>query len=262
MLVASTHDTLLFFSNRGKIFAMKVHELPEASREARGRSLKAMINLAANETISAMAATRNFDSEHSIIMATKMGILKRSELSSFSNIRKGGIIALGMRKDDELIEVRLLQADKDIILCSRMGNALRTKLSKIRSQGRSASGIIGIRLGTEDAVIGMDVIEANSSLFVISERGFGKRVDYKNFTVKGRGGRGMTYLKITEKNGTAVSICSVQEKDDIVVIAKSGMTIRLSAKEVSQIGRATVGVRLVNLATEDRVKDVALITDE
>ena len=262
MLVASTHDTLLFFSNRGKIFAMQVHELPEASREARGRSIKAMINLTANETISAMASTRNFDSDYSIIMATKTGILKRSELSSYSNIRKGGIIAIGMRKDDELIDVRLLKADQDIILCSRMGNALRTKLSKIRSQGRSATGIIGIRLDAEDLVIGMDVIEADSSLFVISEKGYGKRVDYKNFAAKGRGGRGMTYLKITDKNGPAVRISSVREKDDIVVIAQSGMTIRLSAKDVSQIGRATVGVRLVNLSGLDHVKDVALIADD
>ena len=262
MLVASTHDTLLFFSNRGKVFAMKVHELPEASREARGRSLKAMINLAANESISAMASTRNFDSKHSIVMATKMGILKRSELSSFSNTRKGGIIAIGMRKDDELIDVRLLPDGKDIILCSRMGNALRTSISKIRTQGRSASGIIGIRLSPEDALIGMDLIEAETSLFVISEKGFGKRVSYSNFAAKGRGGRGMSYLKITDKNGPAVRISSVRERDDIVVIAQSGMTIRLSAKEISQIGRATVGVKLVNLSGTDTVRDVALIADE
>ena len=262
MLVASTHDTLLFFSNRGKVFAMQVHELPESSREARGRSLKAMINLSANETVSAMASTRSFDSDDAIIMATKMGILKRSELSSFSNTRKGGIIAIGMRKDDELIDVRLLEADKDIILCSRMGNALRVKLSKIRNQGRSATGIIGIRLSPGDLVIGMDVVEADKSLFVISEKGFGKRVDYKNFAAKGRGGRGMTYLKITDKNGSAVRIASVREDDDIVVIAQSGMTIRLSAKEVSQIGRTAVGLRLVNLVEQDCVKDVALIADE
>ncbi len=259
MLVASTHDTLLFFSNRGKIFAMQVHELPEATREARGRSIKAMINLSANETISAMASTRTFDSNEVIIMATKDGILKRADISDFANTRKGGIIAIGMRSNDELINVRLVNPKKDIILCSRMGNALRIQLAKMRSQGRSATGIIGIRLSAEDSVIGMDVIEDESSLFVISEKGFGKRVAYSNFTPKGRGGRGMTYLKIIGKNGPAVRISSICESDDIVVIAKSGMAIRLSAKDISLIGRATVGVKLVNLNKDDAIKDVGLI---
>ncbi len=262
MLVASTHDTLLFFSNRGKIFAMQVHELPDTSREARGRSLKAMINLSSGETISAMAATRNFSSNLSAVMVSKKGILKKSDLSVFANTRKGGIIAISLRGDDELINVRLLDSNKDIILCSRKGNALRTKVSKIRSQGRSAAGIIGMRLLKDDSIIGMDVIEKDSSLFVISEKGFGKRVDYSHFQSKGRGGKGMTYLKITEKNGPAVRICSITENHDIVVMVKSGLTIRLAAKDVSKIGRATVGVRLVNVNEGDSVKDIAILSED
>ena len=262
MLVASTHDTILFFSNKGKIFAMKVHDLPEAAREARGRSLKAMINLSSNELITTMVATRNFDDKTGIIMVTKNGVLKRSMLSDFENTRKGGIIAINLKPEDELKEVRLVAENKDIILCSKLGNALRTKVSKVRPQGRSASGILGMRLDKDDMIIGMDVIEKDTSLFVISEKGYGKRVSYDNFTAKGRGGRGMTYLKITDKNGPAISISSVSNENDIVVMTQNGMTIRLSGKDISEIGRSTVGVRLFNLEESDKVTDVALLTED
>ncbi len=262
MLVASTHDSLLFFSNKGKIFAMQVHELPEAAREARGRSLKAMINLAKNEHISALAATRSFEKKQALLMATKRGILKKAALSDFANTRKGGIIAIGMRNDDELIDVRLVSEHQDIILCSRLGNALRTKTAQLRSQGRAATGIIGIRLSSEDSLIGMELIDSTRSLLVISEKGFGKRVNYEHFMPKGRGGQGMSYLKLTDKNGPAVCINSASEEDDLVVITKSGMAIRLSAKEVPKIGRATVGVRLVKLQEDDCITDVALLSEQ
>ena len=262
-LVASMHDTLLFFSNRGKIFAMQVHELPEASREARGRSLKAMINLSSGEFISAMAATRDLkESDECVVMASKKGILKKSDLNVFSNTRKGGIIAVNLRNDDELIDVRLVnKLEQDIIICTRMGSALRTNLVSMRSQGRTASGIIGMRLSPDDAIIGMDVVSKDSSLLVISEKGYGKRVDYEGFASRGRGGRGMTYLKIGVKNGPAVRICSVRVADDIVVSTQSSQTIRISVKDIPQIGRATVGVRLVNLSGDDCVKDIALLSE-
>ncbi|MCB1316643.1 MAG: DNA gyrase subunit A [Leptospiraceae bacterium] len=261
MIVASTHDNLLLFSNKGKVFAMKVHELPEASRESRGKSLKALINLSAEESITAMCSTRDYGGHRSLVMVSRKGILKKSELEAFQSARKGGIIAINLRKDDELIDVRLVSPKEDVVIASRMGNALRTNLSKMRSQGRSASGIIGMRLDSTDYIIGMDVVRPKTSLLVVSEKGFGKRVTYNNFPAKGRGGKGITYLKITDKNGPAVRICSVLDEDDIVIIAESGMAIRLSATDVSQIGRATVGVRIVNLKDNDTVRDVALLSD-
>ena len=262
VLTASTHDTVLLFSNKGKIFAMKVHEIPESSREARGRSLKAIINLSSNEVISAMCATRDFDKDHSIIMITKSGIMKKTNLSAYTNTRKGGIIALVIRNGDELIDVRLVSSVQDLIICSSLGSALRIKTSKMRSQGRGASGVIGMRLSTNDFIIGADVISSNASLFVISEKGYGKRVSYSNFPAKGRGGKGMTYLKISEKNGRAMRVCTIFEEDDIVITAGSGNTIRLSAKDVPQIGRSTMGVKLVELTPEDRVKDASLVPRE
>ncbi|MEQ9362833.1 MAG: DNA gyrase subunit A [Leptospirales bacterium] len=261
MLVASTHDNLLLFSNKGKVFNMRVHELPEASRESRGKSLKALINLANEEQITALAATRDFEGERALVMITGEGILKKCELSVFQSARKGGIIALNLRKEDELIDVRLVGPKDDILIGSRMGNALRTNLAKMRSQGRNAAGIIGMRLEKDDAIVGMDVVSPKTSLLVISERGFGKRVVWSNFTAKGRGGKGMTYIKITEKNGPAVRVCSVSDDDDIMIIANSGMAIRMQSKDISQIGRATVGVKLVNIGANDRVRDVAIMTD-
>lgn len=262
MLVASTHDHLMLLSNKGKIFAMKVYELPDASREARGKSLKALINLSADEHISAMAATREFDDSRALIMISRFGILKKSNLDVFASVRKGGIIAINLRKEDELCDVRLIQPADDIIICSRMGNALRTNMAKMRSQGRTASGIIGMRLEKDDFIIGMDVVASGTSLLVVSGKGYGKRIAYNQFTAKGRGGKGMTYIKITDKNGPAMRIATVKDDDDIVVIAESGMALRLSAKDVSKIGRATVGVKIVDLKNNDRVRDVAILTDE
>ncbi len=262
MIVAATHDTLLLFSNKGKVFALKVHELPDSNREARGKSLKALINLASDEKISALAATRSFEPDRAIVMITKEGILKKSDLDVFANTRKGGIIALNLRKEDELIDVRLVGPKDDILIASRMGNALRTNLAKMRSQGRGAAGIIGMRIDKDDAIVGMDVVRPNTSLLVISSKGYGKRVAYTQFPTKGRGGKGMTYIKITEKNGPAVRVCSVTDDDDLVIMAQSGMVIRIVANEVSLIGRATVGVRLVNIADSDSVRDVAIMSDE
>ncbi len=259
---ASTHDELLLFSNKGKAFAVKVHELPQAGKEARGKSLKAIINLAAEEKITALCAFPEFNDQQALVMITGRGILKKSNLDIFSNTRKGGIIAVNLRKEDSLINVRLVNPEDDIIIASRAGNALRTNLSKMRSQGRTAAGIIGIRVEDDDEVIGMDVVSEDKSLLVVSEKGYGKRVTFDNFAAKGRGGKGMTYMKVTDKNGPALAIRSVHDDDDVVIVATSGMTIRLDASDVSQIGRATVGVRLVNLADDDTVREIALISEK
>ena len=262
MSLATTHDNLLLFSNRGKIFAMMVHEIPESGRDTRGKSLKGILNLAQDEKITALCTFREFTDKLALVMVSREGILKKSNLDLFKSVKKGGIIAINLRKEDELIDVRLVAPDDDIILASRLGLALRTNLSKMRSQGRTASGIIGMRLGENDSIIGMDVVKENTSLLVVSEMGYGKRMDYSNFSPKGRGGKGMGYIKITEKNGPAVTICSVHESDDVIIVAESGMTIRLSASEISMIGRSTVGVKIVNIAENDSVKDVAIISEE
>ncbi|MBL8021285.1 MAG: DNA gyrase subunit A [Leptospirales bacterium] len=259
---ASTHDTLLCFSNRGKIFGVKAHEIPEAGREGRGKSLKAILSLAAEEKITAITSAREFTDQQAIVMISREGILKKSDLSVFASVKKGGIIAINLRKEDELITVRLVGPKDDIVIGTKEGSALRTNLAKMRSQGRNASGIIGMRLEKGDQIVGMDVVQKDTALMVISERGYGKRLAFNQLPAKGRGGKGMTYIKITEKNGSAITIASVKEEDDIIVVAQSGMVIRLSAKEIPLLGRPTVGVRVVDIKDGDRVRDVAVLSDD
>jgi len=259
MIISSTHDTLFLFSNKGKIFAIKAYEIPMASKTSRGKSLKGMINLSSEEVITAICSINDFEKEAYLCMVTLHGILKKTDLNVFGNAKKGGIIALNLKKDDELVDVKVIEKNDDIVIATRDGLLLRTNLSKMRSMGRSAAGIIGMRIGKNDFVIGMDIVKKNTSLFVITEKGFGKRIAYQNFSSKGRGGKGMTYLKVMDKNGNAIGVRSVGLDDEIIISAKSGMTIRLLSKDVSQQGRATVGVKLLDVSEHDIVTDFAVI---
>ena len=262
MMIASTHDMIFLFSNKGKIFALKTYEIPAASRTSRGKSLKGIINLSTGEDISAICAVPDFENEAFLCRVTRTGILKKTAVDEFRNAKKGGIIALNLRKDDELVEVKLVNKGDDVVIASRNGLLLKTNLASMRSMGRNSAGIIGMRLSQSDAVVGMDVARKNSSLFVVSSLGFGKRIDYKNFQSKGRGGKGMAYLKVTDKNGPAISIRSVFPEDEIIIASRSGMTIRLLAQDISLQGRATVGVKLLDVGENDEVTDCAVISDE
>lgn len=262
MIVASTHDTVLMFSNKGKVFGMKTHEIPVASKNSRGKSLKGIMNVSGGEVITAICAFSDFESDTFLCMATKKGILKKINVLDFKNAKKNGIIAIGLKKDDDLVNVVEVNKDDDVVIASKNGNLLRTNLSKMRSMGRSAAGIIGMRLAADDYIIGTDLVKKGSYLFVVSEKGFGKKVDYKNFAAKGRGGKGMAYIKVSDKNGHAIAIKSVLATDDIIIASKDGMTIRLKAKDVSTQGRSTVGVRLLNIKEGDIISDFAVISEE
>ncbi len=261
MTVATNHDTIYLFSNKGKIFALKTYEIPPSTKTSRGKSLRGLINLAQGENITALCAIKNFETDDFLCMATKYGILKKTEIKEFANAKKGGIICINLKKDDELVDVKVVEKESDIVIASKSGQLLRTNLQKMRPMGRTAAGIIGMRLDGEDYIIGMDIVKQGSSLFVISDKGFGKRVSYNNFVNKGRGGKGMAYLKITDKNGFAAGIRSVNVTDEIIITSLSGMTIRLLAKDVSTQGRATVGIKLLELSENDLVSDFAVITE-
>jgi len=262
MAIASTHDTIFLFSNKGKIFAFKTYEIALASKTSRGKSLKGLINLASGEEITAMCAIDSFEDDKYLCMVTKNGILKKTDINEFANAKKGGIIAINLKKDDELVEVKVVNKADDIVLASQKGLLLRTNLMKMRSMGRTAAGIIGMRLEKNDFIIGLDVVQSNSSLFVISNKGFGKRVNYNSFAAKGRGGKGMAYLKITDKIGSAVGVRSVLPEDEIIISSKSGMTIRVVAKDVSLQGRSASGVKLLEVDDGDSVTEFAVITEE
>jgi DNA gyrase subunit A len=261
MTIASTHDTVLLFSNKGKIFAMKTYEIPEASKASRGKSLKGIINLATGENITALCGIKNFETEDYFCMVTRLGILKKSSINDFSNVKKGGIIAINLKKNDELVDVKVVGKGDDVVIASKEGLLLRTNLMKMRGMGRNAAGIIGMRLSGEDEIIDLDVVKKNSSLFVLTEKGFGKRVEYKNFVNKGRGGKGMAFVKINEKNGFAKGVKSVLDSDEIIIASKSGMTIRLTAGDISLQGRSAAGVKLLDLTNEDMISDFAVISE-
>ncbi|MEW6525604.1 MAG: DNA gyrase subunit A [Spirochaetota bacterium] len=261
MTIASTHDTLLLLSNKGKIFGMKVYEIPVASKNTRGKSLKGIINLASGEMITAICSVNDF-SENFLCMVTRNGVMKKTALEEFSNVKKGGIIAINLHKDDELVDVKVVKSQDDVVIATRNGLLLRTNIAKMRAMGRNSSGIIGMRVASGDQIIAMDVVKPESDLCVVTSRGYGKKTQYSLFATKGRGGKGMAYLKISEKNGYAVGVRSVHPEDEVIIASKKGMTIRLKAKEISYQGRTAAGVLLLQLDKEDEVTDFAVLYEE
>lgn len=262
MVVASMHDYLMLFSNKGKAFILKTYEIPLATKTSRGKSLRGILNLSQDEYITALTYFDDFKDDYSIAMVTHEGILKKSNIRDFQNAKKGGIIAISLKKTDELVDARILVGDMDIVMASAHGNLLRTNIGKMRSQGRQAAGIIGMRLDKDDYIIGMEPVRKNFDLLVLSVRGFGKRVKFSQFTNKGRGGKGMTYVKISDKNGNAFAIRSIRGEDDIVILTQKGQSIRIASKDISVLGRATVGVKVINLADDDQIGNLAVIPEE
>lgn len=262
MTCASMHDNIYLFSNKGKVFVLKTYEVAEASKNSRGKALKGIINLATGEIITAMCAVSESDEDTCMCFVTSQGILKKINVVEFKNARKGGIIAINLKKSDELVNVKIIDKDSDVVIASQSGLLLRTNMTKMRAMGRSASGIIGMRLDPEDKIIGIDVVKEADFLFVITEMGYGKLIKCDNFAVKGRGGKGMAYLKVTEKNGPAVGVQAVKTTDAIIITSVKGMTIRLDAKDISVQGRSTVGVRLLNTDDDDKISDFAVFDEE
>jgi DNA gyrase subunit A len=257
---AMTHDNMMLFSNKGRAFCLKVYEIPIASKEARGKSLKAMIGLTEDEFITSMFSYRELD-ESALLMVTSKGFIKKCLLNQFSNTKKSGIIALGLRDDDSLIDVVSVKPEEDVFIGSRNGLAIRMNLDELRSQGRTASGVTGMKLSEDDRIAGVCIVKPDTHLFVISENGYGKKTSFDEFSTKGRSGKGMTYLKTTEKNGKAVGLATVSESDEILVITQSGMAIRTPSIDVSTFGRSAVGVKIVNTKDEDAVIDFAILSD-
>ncbi|OMI18405.1 DNA gyrase subunit A [Leptospira weilii serovar Heyan] len=259
MKAAMTHDSIMFFSNIGKVYVMKAYELPIASKEARGKSLKAIINLREDEYISSIFTFREQDMDKDLLLVTRRGFIKRIQLKEFGNVKKSGIIAIGLREGDELIKVEAIEDKDEVIIFSRKGLALRIEGNIIRAQGRTASGVTGMRLAEDDAIVGLSKYKEGEDIFVVSEEGYGKRLGFEEFAAKGRGGKGMAYLKVTEKNGFSVGTGSVGNEDEVILITQQGMTIRINAFDISKLGRTAVGVRIVDLKDNDKVQDFTVL---
>jgi DNA gyrase subunit A len=262
LLIASTHDHVLFFTNKGKVFWVKTYEIPQESKMARGKPIKSLLNMSQNETITAFVSIKEFSEHTALAMVTRKGIIKKTGSEEFENAKKKGITAINLAPNDELMEVVNVGTDTEAFIGTGSGRGLRMNLSRIRNMGRSAKGIKGITVDEKDVVVGMTTVEPKTALFVITSNGYGKRVDFKNFAVKGRGGKGMTYVKVEERNGSAVAIKAVGENDELMIITEKGVMIRVEAKSISMQGRSTQGVKVISLDKDDKVKDVALIQED
>lgn len=261
---ASTHDSLLFFSDAGKVYWLKVHEIPESSRSAKGKALVNLLALTGSEKVTATLPVKEFRDDRYIVMATKKGIIKKTELSAFSNPRQGGIIALGLEGGDRLIGAQLTDGQREILLGTRQGITIRFKEEEVRSMGRMAHGVKGITLEEGNEVIGMETItpDSTTSILTVTEGGYGKRTPVGEYRIQGRGGKGIISVKTTERNGLAVGFLQVRDDDQIMLMAAQGKVLRCKVDDIREIGRNTQGVRLLDLDGEgDRVVAVARLAD-
>ena len=262
LFVASTHDHILFFTNNGKCYWKKVHELPEAGRYSKGKAIANLLDLEKEERITAFVSTKDFSPDRYLMMATRQGVLKKTELSAFSHPRKGGIIAISLDEGDTLIDARLTDGTNDIVLAKSGGKAVRFHEQDVRSMGRAARGVRGVTLEEDDHVVGMVVIAREGTLLVVSENGYGKRSPIAEYRVTRRGGKGIITLRCTEKIGKLVALKEVVNEDELIIMSQRGVVIRVPIKGVSVIGRATQGVRMINLDEGDKVVDVARVVPE
>jgi len=259
VLATTNHAFLLLFSDRGKVYRMKAHEVPEAGRTARGTALVNLLALAQGERINAMIALRSFEDEGSVFMATRRGVVKRTGLMEFINAKRAGIFAITLDREDSLVGVRLIARDTEMVLATQQGKALRFRAGQVREMGRSAHGVTGIRLRGGDAVVGVADAKEGSTLLTVTELGFGKRTPIGQYPVKSRGGMGVINLNVSKKTGQVVSVRAVEDDDEVLIGTSSGVFNRIPAAQISVFGRSAQGVRVIRLEEGDRVAALARI---
>ena len=262
LFVASTHDYVMIFTRRGQCYWIKVWEIPVGGRTARGKPIVNLLNLSDDEAIASVVPVREFSDDKHLMFSTRLGVVKKSALSAYGNVRAVGLNAINIREGDELIDVQITSGDDEIILASRGGMAIRFNESDTRLMGRATAGVRGLRLRGDDVVMGMVVVRPDSTLLVVSENGMGKRTNVNAYRLQKRGGTGVINLKTSEKTGQVVAIKAVQEDEQLMVITKAGVVNRQRVASISLIGRATQGVKLVNLDKGDIVVDVARVVIE
>jgi DNA gyrase subunit A len=262
LFIASTHDYLLFFSNKGQVHWLKVHEIPQAGRAARGKPIINCIAIKPDEQIAALVPVREFTDDKSLIFATRQGTVKKTVLSAYGNVRSSGICGINIDKDDELIDVQVCDQNSDIVLATKDGMSIRFHQGDVREMGRATSGVKGIELEKDDEVIGMVVVRRDATLLVVSEKGFGKRSELADYRVQKRGGKGIITLKKTDKTGSIVALKEVIPDDELMMITRHGVIIRLPVDGIRVIGRNTQGVKVMNLDSGDAVVDVARVVKE
>ena len=263
LFIASTHDNILFFTDQGKAHEIKVYDLPQAGRLAKGRPIINLLSLASGENITSIIPVKEFKEGRFLMMVTRDGKINKTKLAAFANVRKSGIIAVKIGKDDKLIGAKLTSGKDEIFIATKDGKAVRFPEKNVRDMGRGAAGVRGMNLSKKDEVIGMEVVtDKKATLLTITENGFGKRTAVSEYRLQSRGGKGIINIKVTKKNGSVVGLKLVSDKDELMPITQSGMVVRCSVKDIRATGRAAQGVHIIRLGAKDKVASIARVVKE
>jgi DNA gyrase subunit A len=262
LFIASMHSYILFFTTTGKVYWIKVHELPQASRAAKGKPIVNLLNLEPSERVSAFLSVRDFVEGRFVVFATKKGLIKKTDLMSYSNPRASGIRAIGLEEGDEVIGVKLTDGQQEIILSTLEGQSIRFREEQVRPTGRGSYGVVGIRLDPGDAVVSMEMLSPGANILTVSENGYGKRTEMEEYRLQSRGGKGVITMKATDKTGRVVGGQQVTEDDQLMLVTNTGKIIRLRVKDIRLIGRNTQGVRLIDLEEGERVVSLARLAEK
>lgn len=254
LLMTTTHHYVNFFTNMGRVYRIKAYEIPEAGRTARGTALVNLLQLQPNEKITAVIPIKEYPENKYLFMATKKGIIKKTALEDYQTIRKSGLQAINLREDDELIEVKVTNGKKEIFLVTKFGQCIRFNENDVRATGRTSMGVIGMNLTFDDEIVGMQLDTQGTHLLIASENGYGKRTNIQEFNLQRRGGKGVKCYNITEKTGNVVGVKSVNEDNEIMLITTEGIIIRTMCQQISELGRVTSGVKLMNIEKGSKVK--------
>lgn len=262
LFVASSRDYILCFTSQGRVYWLKVYDIPQAGRAARGKPIVNLLNLGAEEKVTALLPVRTFEEDKEVIVATRKGVIKKTPLVSYSRPRSGGIIALTLEEGDELIGARVGSGNKTIFLAAKGGKAIRFKEEQVRSMGRAASGVKGVTLSSGDELVGLELLTEGTTVFTATERGYGKRSLSHLYPIHRRGGKGVVTVKITPRNGSVVGILQVTDEDDVMLVTNTGRVIRIKAATIPTLSRGTQGVKLMELEAEERIVGVARLAEE
>ena len=259
LFMSNTHQYIMFFTSTGRCYRLKGYEIPEAGRTSRGTAIINILQLQPEEKITAMIPIKDYNDGEFLFMATKKGLVKKTPILDYANVRKTGLAAITLREDDELIEVKITDDERDVILATRYGQCIRFHEKDVRATGRTSMGVRGMNLSDRDEVVAMQLDRQGEDLLIVSEKGMGKRTDMTEFTAQNRGGKGVKCYKITEKTGNVVGAKAVNNEDEVMIINTDGIVIRMECEGISRLGRITSGVKLINLKEKEEVASIAKV---
>jgi DNA gyrase subunit A len=262
LFVASTHAYIMIFSDRGRAYWLKVHEIPDVGPDGRGKAIANLVSMEEGERIAALLAVKEFEDNKFVVMGTRRGVIKKTELSAFSNPRAGGIIAMGVEEGDSVIAARISDGSHEMFIGSRDGMSIRFREDDVRSMGRGAYGVRGITLREGDEVVAMEVLSPGGTILTVTEQGYGKRTELEEYRVQSRGGVGIINIQTSDRNGKVVGIIQVTEDDEVMLITQQGKILRMAAGGIRTIGRATQGVRLIDIEGDDRAVSIARLAEK